>query len=166
MLKDQLCEDQYEYIKNIDDLIFKALELVSNLFQNDKDKGGFPYIVHLVSVYRGVSTYEQKVIALLHDTIEDKNVTDNDLIEIGFPRKIVEDVVILSREESMSYEEYINNLVCNASIDALCVKVSDLKNNIDLSRIKNPTKEDYDRVENKYKPALEKVLNRLKEMER
>ena len=164
-MKDYFSEDVYMQIKNNNNLIFKALELVSRLFIDDVDKGGYPYLEHLISVYRNVSSENQKIVALLHDTIEDKNVTADDLIELGFPKKIVDDVAMLSRSKKIEYSKYIDKLVEKGSYDALVVKLADLTNNMNLSRIKNPTAEDYARVEYRYKPAYEKIINKLNEME-
>ena len=164
-MKEYFSEDVYMQIKNNNNLIFKALELVSRLFVDDVDKGGYPYLEHLISVYRNVSSENQKIVALLHDTIEDKNVTADDLIELGFPKKIVDDVAMLSRSKKIEYSKYIDKLVENGSYDALVVKLADLTNNMNLSRIKNPTAEDYARVESRYKPAYEKIINKLNEME-
>lgn len=166
MLKEYFSEEKYEEIKNTDNLIYKALEIVTTLFKDDKDKGGLPYIIHLMNVYSGVYTENQKVVALLHDTIEDKNIKDEDLIDIGFPKNIVDDVVVLSRIKPLEYVDYIDRIIKNGSRDALTVKLADLKNNMDLSRIKKPTLKDYERVEKRYAPSYEKILNRLKEMEK
>ena len=166
MLKQYFDEDKYQTIKESDNLIFKALEIVTTLFENAVDKGGFPYMLHLVYVYKHVSSMEEKVVALLHDVVEDKDVSGDDLLEIGFPKKIVDDVLVLTRVKPASYEDYIKNILKNASKEALNVKAADLENNIDLSRIKNPTVKDYQRVEKRYIPTHEKIINRLKEMEK
>ena len=166
MLKDYLGIEKYEELKNDDNLIYKALELISIVFKRDVDKGGLPYFLHLLYVYRHVTTKEEKVIALLHDVIEDKNISKEDLLDIGFSEKIVNDVSILTRKKKINYDEYIDNLVKNASREALNVKLADLRNNMDLSRIKNPTLKDYERVEKRYTPSYEKILNRINEMEK
>lgn len=165
MLKKYLNEDKYEEIKNSDNLIFKALELVTTLFENDTDKGGFPYIIHLIYVYRHVSSIDEKVVALLHDVIEDKEVTSDELVEIGFPSDIVNDVLLLTRKKPMEYNEYIDRLIKSGSIRALHVKLADLENNMDLTRIKNPTVKDFERVQKRYIPTHEKIMNKLKEIE-
>ena len=97
MLKEYLTEEKYEELKESNDMIYKALELSLELFKHDTDKGGFPYVLHLLYVYRHVYDKEEKVVALLHDVMEDKNVTKEDLLEIGFPSKIVSDVSVLTR---------------------------------------------------------------------
>lgn len=164
MLKEYFDEEKYEELKNSDNLIYKALEISTNLFKHDIDKGGFPYILHLIYVYRHVNTEEEKVVALLHDVIEDKKVTKEDLLEIGFSQKIVDDIVILTRIKPTDYDKYIDNVIKNGSKEALHVKLADLKNNMDMTRIKNPTVKDYERVEKRYAPNYEKILNRLEEI--
>lgn len=165
MLKDYFEVSKYDELKESNDLIYKALEISSELFKHDTDKGGLPYILHLLYVYRHVYTKEEKVIALLHDVIEDKDISKYDLLEIGFPSKIVDDIDMLTRKKNTDYISYIDKIVKEASKEALEVKLADLKNNIDLTRILNPTIKDYERVEKRYMPSYEKILNRLKEFE-
>lgn len=164
MLRKYFEEDKYNEIKESDNLIYKALEIATCLFEHDIDKGGNPYIEHLIYVYRNVSSMDEKVVALLHDVIEDKEVTKEDLIEIGFPDRIVNDVVTLTREKKVEYKDYIESVIKNASICALNVKLADICNNMDISRIKNPVVSDYERVTKKYIPAHERVANRLEEL--
>ena len=165
MLKEYFTDEKYEELKNSDNLIYKALEIASILFKHDNDKGGHPYMQHLLYVYRHVDTMEQKVTALLHDTIEDKSVSEKDLIDIGFPTSIVTDIKILSRKKGSDYNKYIDSIVKNGSYNALCVKLADLKNNMDMSRIKNPTVNDYERISKRYEPAYIKIKNELDELE-
>ncbi len=165
MLKEYLLDEKYDELRKSDDLIYKALELSTILFKGSVDKGGHPYALHLLYVYSNVNTKEEKVIALLHDVMEDKKVTKEELLDIGFPLKIVNDVAVLTRVKPMEYTDYIDNIIKNGSKEALNVKLADLENNIDLTRIKNPSVKDYERVEKRYIPSHEKILNRLKEME-
>jgi (p)ppGpp synthase/HD superfamily hydrolase len=166
MLKKYFDEDKYQEIKDSNNLIYKALEIVTTLFEHDLDKGGMPYMLHIEYVYKHVSSYEEKVVALLHDVIEDKKVTSKDLIEVGFPEDIVKDVEFLTRVKPIEYNDYIDNLIKNGSIRALHVKLADLENNMDLTRIKNPTVKDYERVKKRYIPTHEKIMNKLKEIEK
>ena len=164
MLKDYLGEEKYNNLKDSNNLIYKALELSLELFKHDTDKGGLPYMLHLLYVYRHVYSEEEKVVALLHDIMEDKNISKEELLDIGFSKKIVDDINILTRRKPMEYKEYIDNIIKNGSKEALEVKLADLKNNIDLTRIKKPEVKDYERVEKRYLPSYEKILNRLKEI--
>ncbi len=165
MLKNYFDESKYEELKKSKDLIYKALEITTSLFYGDTDKGGMPYMLHIIYVYKNVNTINEKVIALLHDVIEDKDVTSEDLIEIGFPKEIVKDVLILTRDKRIDYNKYIDNIIVNGSREALVVKLADIENNMDIKRIKNPTLKDYERIEKRYVPTHEKIMNRLKEID-
>ena len=165
MLKNYFDEDKYEEIKQSSNPIYKALEIVTHLFENDLDKGGFPYMLHIIYVYKHVSTMDEETVALLHDVIEDKDVTKKDLLDVGFSKKVVDDVVMLTRVKPIEYSDYIENIIRKGSVEALHVKLADLENNMDLNRIKNPTVKDIDRVKKRYIPTHEKIMNRLKEIE-
>lgn len=164
MLKKYFDEVKYEHIKKSDNLIYKAMEIATTLFEKDLDKGGMPYILHIIAVYTHVNTLNEKVVALLHDVIEDKEVTCQDLEEVGFPQNIIDDVFVLTRVKPIDYSDYINNIVANGSVVAMNVKLADLENNMDIARISNPTVEDYERIKRRYIPSHEKIMNRLKEL--
>lgn len=164
MLEKYFTKDKIDELKNSNNNIYKALELVSKMFKHDTDKGGHPYLLHLLYVYRHVYMEDEKVVALLHDIMEDKQVTYDELIYLGFSKKIVDDIKILTRIKPMDYSDYIENIVNNGSIEALNVKLADLNNNMDLSRIKNPTVKDYERIEKRYNPAYTKIFNRIEEI--
>ena len=164
MLKKYFTEEKINEIKSIDNSVFKALELVTKLFKHDTDKGGHPYLLHLLYVYRHVYTEDEKVVALLHDIIEDKGITHEELLYLGFSKKIADDIKILTRVKPTEYKDYIDNIVMYGSKEALNVKLADLNNNMDLSRIKNPTTKDYERINNRYNPAYTKILNRIEEI--
>lgn len=156
MLRQYFDEDKYEEIKSNNNQVYKALEIVTTLFENDLDKGGMPYILHLLYVYKHVSSEDEKVVWLLHDTLEDKEVTAEDLLDVGFSEKVVKDVVTLTRVKPIEYSDYIENMIWNGSVEALNVKLADLENNMDITRIKNPSVKDIERVKKRYIPTHEK----------
>ena len=164
MLKELLGEEKYLNVKESDNILYKALEISSIIFKHDVDKGGLPYSIHMLYVYRHVDTIEEKVVALLHDIMEEKNITEEELLDIGFSKKVVDDIKILTRVKPSEYNDYIDDIVKNGSKEALTVKLADVKHNMDMSRIKNPTVKDYERVEKRYAPAYTKILNRLEEI--
>ena len=164
MLKSYFDEEKYEEIKASDNQIYKAFEIVTTLFERNLDKGGMPYILHLIYVYRHVSTEREKVVGLLHDTLEDKEVTKDDLLDVGFSKEIVEDVVNLTRVKPIDYNDYIENLIKNGSVEALHVKLADLEHNMDITRIKNPSVKELERVKYRYTPTHEKIMQRLEEI--
>lgn len=151
----------------VDEDYISTYSYVKELFKDDVDKGGNPYIGHLERVYRKCMCKGEviSIIALLHDVMEDKGITERDLAKRGYSLKIINDVVSLTRKEGVSYNEYIDNLLKVGSIDALYVKKADLEDNMQLSRLKEVTQKDIDRVEKRYKPTLERVVKRIEELE-
>ena len=122
-----------------------ALELAVEKHKNQTDKAGNPYILHPLHVMENVNSKEGKIVAILHDIIEDTDVTEDYLLKIGLSKRIVDAVVALTRSEDMDYQEYIKNLSSNPL--AKEVKLADLEHNMDLKRL--PTLEEKDLERNK-----------------
>ena len=144
--------------------MFKSLELVCRLFQNKTDKGSFPYLVHLFKVYSGVNDYIEKVCALLHDVVEDTEVTFDELREFGYDEEIIEILSYLTKHKGEDYRDYIERIISSENIHVYNIKLSDLRHNMDINRIKNPTTNDYERITKRYAPAYEKINNKLEEL--
>ena len=161
MLKNYFTEEEYQIIKDTPELIYKSLEIVNKVFNEKCDKGGFPYIIHLLKVYSGVSDYNEKVCALLHDVIEDTDVTYDDLRDVGYGEEVIEILTILTKLKGEDYRVYIDRIIDSGNIHAMNIKLSDLRHNMDSSRIKNPTQNDYERITKRYEPAYEKISNKL-----
>ena len=75
-----------------------CLVLVTDLFRGKKDKGGYPYLDHLLTVSNKGKTYEEKLVGLLHDTFEDTDMTYQELKEFGVQDDILDAVVILTKK--------------------------------------------------------------------
>jgi len=137
----------------------KAISIASLAHAGQLDKGGEPYILHPLRVMMKLKDNDLRIIAVLHDVIEDCGLTLDDLVSIyGVPFELARIVDILSRKNSESYDEYIERISKNYK--AIKVKLADLEDNMDLNRINNPTQNDYDRV-SKYANAREKLANKL-----
>lgn len=134
-----------------------AFELVEDIFKNKVDKDGYPYINHLLRVSSKMKNKTEKTVALLHDIIEDTDVTAEELLELGFSQDIVDAVCILSRTQNETYAEFIDRIASSQNKLAIKVKLADLEDNMDLTRISRLTEKDIDRVEKRYKPAYEKL---------
>lgn len=163
MLEKYFTEEEYEIIKNTDELIYKSLEIVTKVFSDKVDKGGFPYIIHLLKVYSGVSDYTEKVCALLHDIIEDTDVTYDDLRNVGYNEEIIDILTILTKLKGEDYRDYIKRIIDSNNYHAMNIKLADLRHNMDSNRIKNPTTNDMERITKRYAPAYEKISNKLNE---
>lgn len=133
-----------------------ALELAVEKHKNQTDKAGNPYILHPLHVMENVNSKEGKIVAILHDIIEDTDITENYLLKIGLSKRIVDAVVALTRSEDMDYQEYIKNLSSNPL--AKEVKLADLEHNMNLKRL--PTLEEKDLERNrKYQIAYHYLIN-------
>ena len=133
-----------------------ALELAVEKHKNQTDKAGNPYILHPLHVMENVNSKEGKIVAILHDIIEDTDITENYLLKIGLSKRIVDAVVALTRSEDMDYQEYIKNLSSNPLEKE--VKLADLEHNMDLKRL--PTLEEKDIERNrKYQIAYHYLIN-------
>lgn len=116
-----------------------AFQIAKKAHSKQVDKAGKDYILH-----------PKKAVAYLHDVLEDTNVTEDELRNM-FPNEIVDTVIILTHRKDESYFEYISRV--STSKLAKKIKVADLLHNLDITRIKEPTKQDYQRLE-KYKKAI------------
>lgn len=151
----------------VDEDYMSTYSYVKELFKDDVDKGGHPYIGHLERVANKCKdvSKDAMIIGLLHDVIEDKGVTPKDLQDKGYNLNIVKGVALLTKTEFETYSNYIDVLVNNGSIDALYVKKADLEDNMNLSRLKEVTERDINRLEKRYIPTWKKVVKRIKEIE-
>lgn len=120
--------------------INKARELAYCYHAGQKDKAGAPYTEHLEHVCRSVSSDEAKVVALLHDILEDTECSVGDLQRGGLSAEVVAAVVAMTHPPNESYEDYIARVARNSL--AREVKIADMKHNADLSRLESVTAKD------------------------
>ena len=95
-------------------------------------------------------TNNEKIVAYLHDSIEDTNLDLNSLNN-AFDKEIIEAISVITKDRKIDYIKYIESVKSNQL--AKEVKIADLKNNSDLSRLLTVTEKDLQRIE-KYKKAL------------
>lgn len=129
----------------------KAMNIAYNAHMGQLDKSGVPYIYHPIHLAEQMETEEECVVALLHDTVEDTDVTFEEL-EKEFSKSIVEAVKLLTHDDSTPYMEYVRKIKENPI--AKRVKLADLRHNSDMTRKEEITEKDRERNE-KYKKALE-----------
>jgi (p)ppGpp synthase/HD superfamily hydrolase len=99
-----------------------------------------------------VDTLEARMAAVLHDVVEDTAVTLEQLRAEGFPETVIEAVELLTKRDGEDYEAFIRRVAPNPI--ARKVKLADLRDNSDLSRIAQPTDKDRQRIE-KYQRAID-----------
>lgn len=122
----------------------KAYEIAYMAHKNQKDKGGTEYINHPVAVSALVGSLEEKIVALLHDVVEDTRVTLEELKSFGFNDNIIAAIDAISKKDGESIDDYMNRVKNNKL--ACSVKKADLLHNMDMSRLKVVNKKDLERL--------------------
>ena len=138
-------------------MLISSMNLINKYFSDKSDKGGNPYKDHLIYVMNHVDTTEEKVVGLLHDIIEDTSVTEGQLLQYGIPKKLVDTIVILTKRSDETYDKYIKRIIESKNQIAINVKLADLENNMDFSRLKIITSKDLVR-KTKYKKAYAELI--------
>ncbi len=137
-------------------LINRAFFLAKEAHQGVRRRSGEPYLLHPIAVAKIVIEeiglgVKSVVAALLHDVVEDTPYTFEDLLEMGFPEKVVDALRLLTHEKDTPYMDYVKTLKSNPI--ARAVKLADLRHNSDMSRLDNPDERAMIRAE-KYRAAI------------
>lgn len=132
----------------------RAIALAAQAHEGQVDKAGAPYILHPLRMMLSVDTPEARVAAVLHDVVEDTPVSLEELRAEGFSEAVIGAVEALTKrpEEEDDYDAFIRRVAPNPL--ARQVKLADLRDNCDVSRIAQPTEKDRRRIE-KYKRAIQ-----------
>ncbi|NPV10470.1 MAG: phosphohydrolase [Ignavibacteria bacterium] len=129
----------------------KALEIAINAHKGQKDKAGMEYILHPIRVMLRGETEIEKICGILHDVIEDSNLTFEDLRNEGFSEEVISVLKLLTKEsENEDYDKFIERVKQNPI--AVKVKINDLLDNLDITRLKELNDRDLKRL-NKYLKA-------------
>lgn len=134
-------------------MLSTAIALTAQKFINTLDKGGNPYILHCLRVMNGVDQNDEELmcIAVMHDLVEDTNVTLDELRSLGFSERVIRGIDTMTHRDEEDYETYIKRIALNP--DTIKVKRSDLIDNSNITRLKGLRKKDFDRLE-KYSKAF------------
>lgn len=135
-------------------MLGKAIAIASTVHVNQRDKGGKAYIMHPIRVMMRLRTDDEELMqmAILHDVIEDsKGVwTIEKLKAEGFSERVT--LELLTHDHRMSYEEYIKRIA--VSRDAARIKLEDLRDNSDITRLKGLRPKDFERMEKYHRAYL------------
>ncbi|RON28566.1 MULTISPECIES: HD domain-containing protein [Pseudomonas] len=129
----------------------RAIAIAAAAHEGQVDKGGAPYILHPLRVMLRVNTLEERIVAVLHDVVEDCGISFDDLRNEGFSETVLMAIASVTKVPDESYEEFVERVAQNPI--GRVVKLADLEENSDLSRIAQPSWEDLERVE-KYRRAI------------
>ena len=129
----------------------QAITIAIKAHAGQVDKAGQPYVLHPLRLMLKFETEVEMIVAVMHDVIEDSEFTQDDLKKFGFSESIVEAIDCLSKRNGENYDDFVlrvsqNNLASK-------IKVEDIKDNLDITRLNKITDKDLKRVE-KYHRAL------------
>lgn len=127
--------------------IEKALELALKAHTGQKDRYGKPYILHPLRIMMKMETETEMITAILHDVVEDSDITLDDLRKENFPEEIIQAVDNLTKREGEDYFDYIKRAI--AAPLSKKVKLGDLEDNMDIRRIDKISEKDIGRL-NRY----------------
>ena len=141
---------------NYEELYDRALRIAIRAHEGQKDLSGREYVMHPIRVAERCKDLKSKIVALLHDTIEDTMVTEEYLRREGFPKEIIDGVLSVTKREGENYEDFVRRAAGNAI--GRVVKIADLEDNMDIRRLKVITDDDVFRLR-KYLRAWQYLKN-------
>ena len=145
----------------------EAIKLATKKHSGQVDKGNMPYILHPLRVMLDVQKHADRndncsywnmcIAAVLHDVIEDTPITPEELSAYGFDQETIDTISLLTKTKEESYLSYIHRISDSGNREAIFIKLADLRDNLNKSRLPQPlTDKDLLRIE-KYKEAT-KIL--------
>ena len=129
-----------------------AIALAASKFVGVFDKSGEPYILHCLQVMQKVKKYndvELEIAAVLHDIVEDTDISFDDLEERGYSPRVIKIIKHVTREDEISYDDEIAR-ICNDQ-DSIKVKMADLEHNSSILRLKGIRQKDLERIQKYHK---------------
>jgi (p)ppGpp synthase/HD superfamily hydrolase len=130
----------------------RAIEIAAAGHAGQKDKAGAPYVLHPLRMMLALATNEERIVAVLHDVVEDVSGWSFErLRQEGFSEEILAALDSVTKREGEDYDAFVRRAAVNPI--GRRVKMADLRDNCDLSRIAAPTARDHERIA-KYRRAL------------
>ena len=134
----------------------RAIAIARKAHKGQVDKGGAPYILHPLRMMARLFTEEERIVAVLHDVVEDGGVSLSALRAEGFSETVIAAVDSLTKRPGETYETFVLRAASNDI--GRSVKLADLSDNCEnLSRIPKMTPADYERL-GKYQIAVATIL--------
>lgn len=142
-------------------MLGRAIAIASEAHVDVVDRGGKPYILHPIRIMMRLRTSDEELMsmAILHDVVEDSDWTFDKLRAEGFSERVIKGLICLTHIDGESYEDYIERIGTN--IDAIEVKMEDLRDNSDITRLKGLSDKDLLRTRKYHRSFLR--LKALKE---
>lgn len=133
-----------------------AIKLAVETHFGQTDKGGEIYVLHPLRVMMNMVTEDEKIVAVLHDVVEDSACTLDKLENKGFSTIIIDAVDALTRRSDENYSNFINRVNLNPL--ARKVKIEDIRDNLDVTRLSSISAKDAERIQ-KYHQALKQLVD-------
>lgn len=133
----------------------KAMKISFEAHKDQTDKSGLPYIFHPVHLAEQMTDENTTCVALLHDVVEDTDITFEQLEKEGFSKEIIDALKLMTHDKSVPYMDYVKEIKTNSI--ATAVKLADLRHNSDLTRLNIVDEKNMKRAE-KYRKAIELLL--------
>lgn len=138
-------------------MLEKAIQIAIEAHQGQTDRAGASYILHLIRVMNAGQTKNEKIYGILHDLVEDTPWTFEALRKEGFSEEVISTLVCVTKQPNEPYTQFIERIKKNSL--AVKVKLNDLKDNMDITRLTFITEEDTQRL-NKYLKAYHSLLEK------
>jgi (p)ppGpp synthase/HD superfamily hydrolase len=132
-----------------------AVSLAALAHRGQLDMAGEPYILHPLRVMLQMNDEAARIVAILHDVLEDTTVTSSELRQAGYGEETIEAIEALSKRDGETYEELIGRAAANPV--ARRVKLADLADNMDRRRLKQTGERDEKRLE-RYEAARRRLI--------
>jgi hypothetical protein len=130
----------------------RAIAIAAEAHVGQTDKAGAPYVLHPLRMMLRMSSLDERIVAVLHDVCEDcPGWTFDRLRAEGFADHIIVGLQSVTKRDGEDYEAFVRRSAANPI--GRNVKLADLHDNSDLSRIAAPTARDFQRIE-KYRRAI------------
>jgi len=109
---------------------YKTARMLARLALSEKfDKAGEPLFAHAERMAAHAETYGEATVAFLHDILEDTDCTEEELRDV-FTDVVVDAVVVLTRRQEETYQQYIERVAEDEAIFARPVKVLDVEDHL------------------------------------
>ncbi len=132
-----------------------AIVLASRSHAGQTDKLGEPYILHPIRVMSKLADQTARIVAVLHDVIEDTSVSIDEIRQAGASQEIIDALLVLTKDEEKDYTQYLRDVKENPL--ARMVKLADIEDNEDPERLNKLPVETRKRLRNKYSKAREEL---------
>jgi (p)ppGpp synthase/HD superfamily hydrolase len=137
-------------------LLEKAIHVACDAHAGQLDKAGQPYILHPLRLMMKFSSEQEQIVAVLHDVVEDADVSLQQLRSLGFAEDVIHAIDCLTKREGEGYDAFIERISKNKLATQL--KIQDIQDNLDLTRLPSITDKDLERAK-KYHQALTYLQN-------